>query len=176
MAYGIPHTIWTQAPSFLSVSWLGCNCSSHRRSIPPRCEGRRGRDASMTAEWDAGKTLSSAASGSGRDYSRNHVIRRVPTYVGPQLWANARAWSHGGGDPHRRSGGCSVNRRAGRCGSQIGPVAEPRRCFVFVPVREVCEYWPIAGQAVLRRPHCCLPHTVCNVVTSKSARRSTRSS
>src|SRR5690349_12234823 len=40
-----------------------------------------------------------------------------------------------------------------------------RRGPVFIPDREVCEYFLIAGQRLLRTPHCCLPHTVCNLVT-----------
>jgi len=34
-AYGIPHTIWTQPPTFLSVSWRICTCSSLPRNISP---------------------------------------------------------------------------------------------------------------------------------------------
>src|SRR5262245_57300066 len=37
MAYGIPHTIWTQAPSFLSISWHHFTSFSSRRSMPRRC-------------------------------------------------------------------------------------------------------------------------------------------
>jgi len=45
-----------------------------------------------------------------------------------------------------------------------GAVLEAGCAADFGPDREVCEYCPIAGQQVLRTPHCCLPHTVCNLV------------
>src|SRR6476646_1720905 len=59
--------------------------------------------------------------------------------------------------------------RSGSCGRRIRPGAGPA---VLLADREVCEYWPIAGQRVLREPHCCLPHTVCTLVPIFSNRGS----
>jgi len=53
-----------------------------------------------------------------------------------------------------------------------GAVLETGRAAHFGPDREVCEYCQIAGQEVLPTPHCCLPHTVCNLVMSFSSRES----
>src|SRR6476646_10465257 len=59
--------------------------------------------------------------------------------------------------------------RSGSCGRRIRPGAGPA---VLLAGREVCEYWPMAGQPVLRGPDCCLSHTICNPVTTFSTRGS----
>jgi hypothetical protein len=67
----------------------------------------------------------------------------------------------------RRSG----SRFSGQIRRPNADATGPLRAVDFVPEKEACEYLQIAGQALLRTPHCCLPHTVCNLVTSFSSSR-----
>jgi hypothetical protein len=98
-----------------------------------------------------------------------HVIRCAPRLLVRADGPSARESRPGVAAPgvinHR---GCSADRRTVPNGRR----RRARHGVLRVPGREVCESWSIAGQAVLLTPHCCLPHTVCNVVTSFSARRS----
>jgi hypothetical protein len=154
MAYGIPHTIWMQAPSFLSVSWRSCNCMFRPRIIPPRRETQRGRDTVVTADRIAGEALTSAAVVRASDSAVHRVNHCVPICFDVTRRASASAWRRGVEAAGHRSGGRSAQRRA----AFSRAVPAPSTSLDDASFSSLAEKSVSPGRSLDKR--CCVHHTV----------------
>jgi hypothetical protein len=154
MAYGIPHTIWTQAPRFLSVSWRGFTCSSRPTTIPTHCDGGVLVTPAMTTEWDAESRLTTVAVRGSCCFSVIGVMPCAPTKHASTRSVNADVPSPGGG--------ASSRIRGRPCGSASRPVRRSnrrrRRGQDKAPFSSLTEKSVSTGRSLDKR--CCVDHTV----------------
>src|SRR5258705_11118254 len=103
--------------------------------MPPRCEGRLGRETAMRASWNAGKAPGNTLAGPGREFALFHVIR-----CAPGLFVRADGRARGSRGPALRRPSSSITEAVLRTGepSRTAVAAEPdTACSGFLAEKAV---------------------------------------
>jgi hypothetical protein len=154
MAYGIPHTIWTQALSFLSIACHVFTSCLPRRIVSPRSGAQALTEAQWRPIWAPESRSTTAASGELSSIQVCHVIRCMTRDLGNN---HERVHAHAGAaEGWLAVDAGTVARSAGR--AVVAVESGPAPSLVDAPFCFLAEKSVSTGRWLDNR--CCVDHTV----------------